>query len=328
MIDFRFAQPLALLLFLPAVLLLVRWFRGQMRSAPAVLRYSDTRLLRGLPPGYRLRLRRLPDVLRLIAWCLLVIALARPQAGQASQIIRGQGIDIALALDISNSMSSPDFGQLTRLEAAKVVIADFVRNRDFDRIGLVVFAEDAFYRVPPTLDYRVLLDAVDEIQFVPDLELGNRTALGVGLATAVTMLRNSDAASKVIILLTDGANNAGSVDPVSAAEAAFSYGIRVYTIGMGASGMISTGPGDVRPSDLDEDSLRDIAAIGSGHYFSAVDLAELQAGYDQIDGLETSPIERQIRLRWADLAAGWLLAALILLLMEMILRRTIFQTIP
>lgn len=184
-----------------------------------------------------MRFRRVPDALRLLAWLLLVMALARPQSGQTQEIIRGQGIDIVLALDISGSMAALDFAPQNRLEAAKGVIADFIARREFDRTGLVVFAQDAFQQTPPTLDYPALLRSLDEVQLA-DLGLTDGTAIGLGLAAAGNMLRQSMAASRVIILLTDGANNAGGVGPLTVAEAVAALGTRVYTIGMGKRSLV------------------------------------------------------------------------------------------
>ena len=318
--DLRFAHPYAFLLLIPTLLLLLRWQRGRGRAAPPVMRYSDTRLLGGLPMGLRVRLRRLPDVLRLLAWVLLLVALARPQAGTSREIIRGQGIDMVMTLDISNSMGIPDFDP-SRLEAAKSVISDFIRGREFDRIGLVVFGEQAFYQAPPTLDYDVLLAALDEVQLASALGLGERTAIGLGLASSANMLRQSDAPSKVIVLLTDGENNTGSVDPILAAEAAQAFGIRIYTIGIGTTGRNL-------PDTLDEDLLRQIASIGNGAYYNALDALDLQDIYDEIDQLERIDLDRVALVRWQDQAGGFLLAALLLLLLGRILRHTIFQTIP
>lgn len=319
MTELRFAHPAAFLFIIPALVLALLWLRGRLRSAPAVMRYSDTRLLRGLSPGMRVQLRRLPDLLRLLAWGLLLIALARPQSGTALQSIRGTGIDMVMALDISDSMGTPDFTPFSRLDAARSVIEAFVSGREFDRIGLVVFAEEAFYRTPPTLDYALLQRSLASVPYAGDIGLSNRTAIGVGLAASINMLRQSDALSQVIILLTDGANNAGLLDPVSAADAAAALGIRVYTIGMGSTGA---------DSDLDEATLRQIAGNTGGRYFHATQLAELEAIYAEIDRLERADRSRVLRIQWQDIAQGWIIAALVLLVMERFLRHTVFQTIP
>ena len=328
---FRFAHPLALLLLLaPPIILALNARYGWLRATQ--VGYSYTRLVEPLTGGWRVRLRLIPDILRLAAWLLLVIALARPQSGQSQQVIRGQGVDIALALDISGSMAALDVGPQNRLEAAKSVIADFVRGRDFDRIGLVVFARDAFHHVPPTLDYAVLLRLLGEVDLAPELGLEDGTAIGLGIASAGNMLRSSTTPSRIIILLTDGANNAGGISPLGAAEAVAALGMRVYTIGMGRSGMVTILDEDGEPilieSDLDEESLQAIADISNGRFFRALDLIDLEQVYDQIDRLERSEIERQVFVRWQDQGLGWASAAFILLLIERFLRLTVFRIVP
>lgn len=320
MTEFRFAFLPAFLLLIPAIFALIRWWLGQSKHLPPVLRYSDTRILAGLPAGIRVRLRRLPDFLRLIAWLLLLIALARPQFGTGEEILRGQGLDMVLVLDISDSMAQTDFNGLSRFDAAKEVIRNFVEGRSSDRIGLVVFAEDAYYQAPPTTDYNILLTLLDEVPLAGDEGLSNRTALGMGIATATNVLRNSDAPSRVLILLTDGANNAGEIDPISAAQAAAAFGMRVYTIGMGTA--------EADSNALDEETLRRIASITDARYFNALNLSDLQNVYEQIDRLERAPVERQLDIQWQDQALGFMIAALICLIVERLLRHSIFQSIP
>lgn len=320
MADFRFAYVPVFLLLIPAILLGIYWWRGQSNRMPPVLRYSDTRLLAGLPAGIRLRLRRLPDILRLVAWFLLLIALARPQSGSDEEILRGRGIDIVMALDISDSMSASDFNGLTRFDAARDVIRDFIDGRVYDRIGLVVFAEDSFYQAPLTLDYHILVQLMEEVPLAGDIGLSNKTAIGLGMATSINMLRKSAAPSKVVILITDGANNAGEIDPISAANAAAAFGIRIYTIGIGTAGDSENA--------LDEPTLLEIASITDARYFNALNLDDLQNVYGQIDRLERSPVERRLNIQWRDQAWSFLIAVLVLLLLERVMRHTIFQTIP
>lgn len=319
MSDFRFAFIPAFILFIPMMLFIIRHWIGQSNRVPGVLRYSDTRLLAGLPAGLRVRLRQLPDLLRLSAWILLVIALARPQAGDGEEILRGEGLDIVMTLDISDSMATSDFNGLTRFDAAKDVIISFIQGRNFDRIGLVIFAEDAFYQAPPTTDYNILVTLVEDAPLAGDLGLSNRTAIGSGIASSTNLLRRSLSPGQVIILVTDGSNNAGEIDPISAAQAAAAFGVRIYTIGMG-----SVEQGDA----LDEATLRQIATITDGRYFNALSLDDLQNVYEQIDRLEQTPIERQLTIQWQEQAWVFLIAALILLMIERILRQTLFQTIP
>lgn len=318
MIEFRFAYPHVFLLLIPAALFLFQQWRGRWRSAPAVMRYSDTRLLSGLPVGLRVQLRRLPDALRLIVWLLLVAALARPQAGNAREVLRGAGIDMALALDISASMGTQDFAPLSRLDAAKMIMDHFITQRQFDRIGLIVFAEEAFYQAPPTLDDTILRRLLAGVQLAEAVGSSGKTAIGIGIAAAANMLRQSQAASKAIILLTDGTNNTGSVDPLSAAQAASVFDIRIYTIGMG----------DPAAGEMDAATLQSVAAVSDGRYFNALQWTDLEMIFAEIDRLERSEVERQLNVRWQDQAQLWLSMALMLLLLERFLRLTIFQTIP
>lgn len=328
---FRFAHPVALFLFALPLLLWLLGRTGWWERKPSLIVFSDIRLMDNLPVGWRVRLRWLPDALRGLAWVILVIALARPQTGNTQEIIRGQGVDIVLALDISGSMREA-FESSNRLEAARSVIGEFIQGRDFDRIGLVVFARDAFHQSPPTLDYEVLVRLLNEVRLAPDLNLDDGTAIGLGLASAANMLRSSDAASRVVILLTDGAHNADGLAPVDAAQMLDTLGIRVYTIGMGNVDAVPVAvAGDTQfvENGLDEATLKEVAEITQGLYFRAVDLDNLRAIYDQIDRLEQSDVERQIFVRWEDQIAFSLLPfSFILLIMERLLRHTAFQTVP
>lgn len=345
--EFRFAHPyaLALLLIVAGVMVFRAAQRYRRRDAPMSsatvlpsLRYSDIRLMEGLPINWRVRLRALPDVLRLVAWALLVIALARPQSGSARELLRGQGVDIVLVLDISGSMAALDFQPGTRLDAAKRVIGDFIQGRQFDRIGLVVFARSAFHQSPLTLDYEVLsrlLEAVRLVNEIVDVDgnplLLDGTAIGLGMASAGTMLRDSPVPSKVIVLLTDGDNNA-ALDPVTAAQAMAALGVRVYTIGMGTTGQIPIADADGNivylESDLDEPTLGEIARLTGGLYFRAEDNAGLQRIYDEINRLERARVERQVFIPWQDQAWRVMWAGLALLLVERVLRWTVFQGVP
>lgn len=334
--EFRFAYPLFLvLLLLPVAVVVVPALR-QRWPVGNTLQYSDNRLFRGLIVSWRVRLRYLPDVLRVLAWALLVVALARPQTGQAREILRGQGLDIVLAVDISTSMAALDFEPQNRLEAAKGVIGDFITGREFDRIGLVVFARNAFHQSPLTLDYNVLLRLLDDVRLASELRQaeGRRldgTAIGLGIASSANMLRSSDAPSKVIILLTDGDNNAG-LDPLQAAEAANLLGIRVYTIGMGRPGLVNipNREGEIVTieSDLNEDALQEIAQLADGLYFRAENTAGLQQIYDQIDTLERTDVERIVFVNWQDQAFGLLAVVFVLIVTEKVLRQTILRVNP
>jgi Ca-activated chloride channel homolog len=333
--TFRFAYPFALLILLIPIGFLVLQYLGRVRNVSSVtqMQYSDVRLLEGLPLGWRARFHRLPDILRMMAWIVLVIALARPQSGLSQEIIRGQGIDIVLALDISGSMAALDFAPQNRLDAAKSVISNFISGRDFDRIGLVVFARDAFQQTPPTLDYLTLLDALQQVMLATTLQIDDGTAIGLGIASAGNMLRSSPAASKVIILLTDGANNAGGIGPLTAAQAVAAFGIRVYAIGMGKPGLVpvpidDAGNTQLIESDLDEPTLQSIADVTGGRHFRAQDLVDLQQIYDEIDQLERSDVDRQVYVRWQEQSVGLLWGGIALLLTERFLRHAVFQNLP
>lgn len=332
MSEFRFVYPAALvLLSLPLFLFTARLAKWVDRRPPALL-FSDTRLVGNLRRSWRARLRSLPDWLRSAAWCLLVIGLARPQSGQTQTLLLGQGVEIVMALDISGSMRALDFDPQNRLEAAKEVIAQFVLGRNFDRIGLVVFAQEAYHVVPPTLDYGALLRSLDQVRIAPEIGLVDGTAIGLGLASAANMLRASDAPSRVVILLTDGANNAGSLGPVSAAQLLAALNIRVYTVGMGKPGLVpipdDQGNRQLIESDLDEAALQAVSTTTNGQYFRAEDLTNLRRIYDLIDVLERSDVERQVLIEWQDLAWGFLWLGLMVMFAERVLRHSVLQTVP
>ncbi|UCC63146.1 MAG: VWA domain-containing protein [Anaerolineae bacterium] len=332
---FRFASPwlLSLLLLLP---ILVVWpMLAKKWSRPAGLRYADVKLAESVRSS-RLAMRPILPALRILTIALVIVALARPQTGHALEIIKGEGVDIALALDISGSMASLDFEPQNRLEAAKQVISDFVQGRPYDQIGLVVFASDAFNQSPPTVDHNVLSRLLGRTELATELGIDDGTAIGMGLANAGNMLKDSDAVSKVIILLTDGVNNAGQIDPLTAAEAAKSLGIKVYTIGMGRPGQVPVPVVDVfgqerivyQESALDEATLQEIAATTGGRYFRAEDTAGLKQIYDEIDSLEKSQVEVESYTRYHELAVWLLVPALALFVTEMFLRKTVLRKLP
>jgi Ca-activated chloride channel family protein len=333
---FRFESPwyLALLLLLP---LLALWpLLSQKFSRPSALHYSSVKLAAKSIRSWRVVAQPLLFLGRVAVIGLVIIALARPQTGQARDIITGEGVDIALAVDISGSMASLDFEPANRLEAAKKVINDFVQERPYDQIGLVVFASNAFNQSPPTVDHNVLLRLLDRLELATDLGIDDGTAIGMGLANAANMLKDSQAESKVVILLTDGVNNAGQIDPLTAAEAANSLGIKVYTIGMGRSGQVPVPVTDAfgrqqivsQESTLDEPMLQEIAAATGGRYFRAQDTAELEQIYDEINALEQSQIEIESYTRYRELAIWLLVPALLLLLVELVLRKTVLRRLP
>jgi Ca-activated chloride channel family protein len=267
---------------------------------------------------------------------LLILALARPQIVQGRETITGEGVEIALALDISGSMASLDFQPQNRLAAAKQVINNFVASRPHDRFGLVIFASEAYNQSPLTLDHNMLNRALGEIQLATDLGLEDGTAIGLGLANAANMLANSDAESKVVILLTDGVNNSGQIDPLTAAEAARTLGIKVYTIGAAKPGQVPVPVEGIfggtqvtyQESVLDEATLQQVAELTGGKYYRAEDTAGLQAIYEEINSLERSQIEIQVFNQYTELAILFLLPAVLLLVVESILRHTWFRRLP
>ena len=333
---FRFESPwlLSLLLLLPVLaawpVLAKRW------SRPSGLRYADVKLAARPTRSWRIALRPILNGLRILALAFIIIAVARPQTGQARDIIKGEGVDIALALDISGSMASLDFEPDNRLEAAKQVISDFVQKRPYDQIGLVVFASNAFNQSPPTTDHNVLLRLLARTDLAPELGIEDGTAIGMGLANAGNMLKDLDAKSKVIILLTDGVNNAGEIDPLTAAQAVEALGIKVYTIGMGRPGQVPVPVEDIfgreqivyQESELDEATLQEIADTTGGRYFRAEDTRGLKQIYDEIDSLEKSQIEVERFTRYQELMAWLLIPALGLVVSEMALRKTLFRKLP
>jgi Ca-activated chloride channel family protein len=330
---FQFAHPwylLALFLIPPIAVWLWR------RERPATLQYSDIRLTQGLPQSARVQLRWLPTGLRLLTLALLIVAVARPQTSREREIIRGRGVDIVLALDISGSMAALDFEPENRLEAAKRVIDEFIGGREYDRIGIIVFARAAFSQCPPTFDYDVLRRLLNEVDLGPKLGLEDGTAIGMGIAQASAMLQESDAKSRVIILLTDGVNNAGEIDPLTAAQAAAALDIKVYTIGMGKPGRVPFPMDDpffgrqtrMIESEIDEEALQQIAEATDAVYFRATDTEGLREIYAQIDQMEKSEVEVQVFTRYKELAVWVLIPALVLLMLELLLRKTVFRTLP
>ena len=334
--NFQFASPWVLSLLLIVPMLGVIYILARGRTKPATMKHAATSLARGLPRSWKITIRPVLNVMRLAIITLTVFALARPQIVQGRETISGEGVEIALAVDISGSMASLDFEPKNRLEAAKQVISDFIEARPYDKIGLVVFASEAFSQSPLTLDRKMTARSLDQVQLATDLDLDDGTAIGLGLANAANMLTNSDAESKIIILLTDGVNNAGQIDPLTAAEAANALGIKVYTIGAARPGQVPVpvqtllGGSDVvyQESVLDEEILQQVADITGGKYYRAEDTAGLRAIYDEINQLEKSEVEVQVFNQYTELAGYLLVPALLILLLELVLRKTAFQSNP
>jgi Ca-activated chloride channel family protein len=324
-----FSQPAFFGLF--AVLpLLVYWEVKKSGEAQATLLVSTVRQFRGAR-SWKNMLRPLPFIFRLLAICFIIMALARPQTRNDEQLVTGEGIDIVLCLDISGSMLAQDFTP-NRMEAAKNVAGEFIDNRPTDRIGLVIFSGESFTMCPLTTDRTVLKTQLYNVQ---SGLLEDGTAIGSGLATGVDRLRTSPSKSKVIILLTDGENNGGLIDPNTAKEIAKSAGVRVYTVGMGTEGYapvpVQTPGGIVYQKEkvnIDERLLTQIATETGGRYYRAKDNESLKNIYREIDQLEKSKIETTTLRRYTEQFYPFALAAALLLLLELVLRWTVLRKFP
>ncbi|MFO7445931.1 MAG: VWA domain-containing protein [Ignavibacteriaceae bacterium] len=328
--DITFAYPWVLY-FLILVPLMLAWYWWKGRKRHASITFSSLSIYKDFPGTWKEKLRHLPVVLRALALGLLIVALARPQSFSSGENIYTEGIDIAMVLDISGSMLAEDF-KPNRLEAAKDVINEFVQARISDRIGLVIFAREAFTQCPLTVDYSVLRNLLGEIKsgMVED-----GTAIGNAIANGVNRLKDSNAKSKVIILLTDGVNNAGEVDPVSAANIAAAFGVRIYAIGVGTRGEapypVQTPFGtryQMVPVEIDENVLTKIANSTNGKYFRATNNKALQNIYEQIDQLEKTKVEITSYRNATELFYSWLGGGLFLLFLELGMARTIFRKLP
>lgn len=328
--DLVFIQPkfLWLLLLLP---LLAAWYIFVSNRKKPTLQISSISPLQGVQRGMLYYVQHVPFVLRCAALALVFVALARPQSTSKSESIYTEGIDIVLSLDISSSMLAQDFNP-DRLQAAKDIGTQFIAERPNDRIGLVVFAGESFTQCPLTTD-RITL-----INLMKDVDCGmieDGTAIGNGLATAVARLKDSKSVSRVVILLTDGVNNRGEVAPLTAAEIAKTYGIRVYTIGIGTMG---TAPYPVMtpfgvqtqqmPVEIDEEMLRQIADMTDGQYFRATSNTKLLEIYGEINKLERNKVEVDSLMHHKEEYTPFALLALVCLLMEILLRLTILKRIP
>ncbi len=325
-----FAHPelFWLLLLLPGMAY-VYFFREHKRVTD--FRFPTIQHIRPLSKTARVRMRHVPFLLRVIGLVLLITALARPQSFDSESKRSIEGIDIIMCIDISTSMDAEDL-KPDRLEAAKKVAADFVEKREHDRIGIVPFAAQSFTQVPLTTDHKVVLSLLSQIQM---RMVEDGTAIGMALATAANRLRESDAKSKVVILLTDGQNNRGEIDPVTAAQAAKALGIRIYSIGVGTRG---TAPYPIETVfgkryqnvqvNIDEDMLKQIANETGGRYYRATDEASLAHIYDEIDRLERTKIQVEEYKETAELFTPWLASALLCLGLEALLGLTWFRKLP
>lgn len=327
--DIQFANPefFWLLLLLPVAAL---WYYLKRHRLAPTLRMSSLQAFR--TPSLLSRLRPLIYLLRLLALAAVIVAMARPQTEDISTRTKTtRGIDIVMAIDVSSSMLARDL-KPNRLSALKEVASEFIRQRPNDRIGLVVYAGESYTKTPITSDKRIVLNALREITYG---QLSDGTAIGMGLATSVNRLKESKAISKVIILLTDGVNNAGFIEPQTAADLALEYEIRTYTIGLGTNGNALSPIGynadgtfryGMRQVEIDEALLKDIAEATGGQYFRATDNETLEAIYEEINKLEKTEIEEFKYYRYEEMYRSWVFLAGGLLLLEWLLRLTVFRS--
>lgn len=330
-ITFANKELLWLLLVVPFI---IAWYIFKNKSYHAEIKVSSLSGFEGLKPSLKTRMRHSLVVLRTLTIILLIVVLARPQSRSSWKDIKTEGIDIVLSLDISTSMLAKDF-KPDRLEAAKEIAVDFIDSRPNDRIGLVIFSGESFTQCPLTSDHAVIKNLFSGIHtgMVKD-----GTAIGDGLATAVARVKDSKAKSKVVILLTDGVNNQGSVPPLTAAEIAKAFGVRVYTVGVGTIGKALSPTGGIYPDgsleyvyvdvDIDDRTLTEIADMTGGKYFRATDNNKLKEVYKEIDRMEKTIFEEKNFTNKAEHFLPFAIAAAFLLLIEFVLKNNVFRSIP
>lgn len=327
--NFTFENPSWFWLLL-AIPLAIFWYLRKRHQQTATLKISSTQ---GFTRSTLARLRPLLFLLKMLALVFLTIAMARPRTVDVTtKIKKTEGIDIIMAVDISASMLARDL-QPNRLEALKEVAKNFVNGRPNDRVGLVIYAGESYTKTPLTSDKSIIISALDNLEYTQNIEGG--TAIGMGLATSVNKLKDSKAESKVIILLTDGENNAGFIDPMTATQLATEYSIKTYTIGVGSNGM-ALSPVGIKPNGqfeyrnvevkIDEDLLQTIAKSTGGKYFRATDNQKFQSIYEEIDDLEKTEIEEFKFYNYDEKYRFFLLIAGALLFLEFILKHTLFRS--
>ena len=331
----EFANKEYLFLLLLAIPYII-WHVMYRKKSEPTMRMSDTFAFRYAPKSWKVRLMPLQMILRLVAFTLLVVALARPQTSNSWKNRQSEGIDIMLAMDVSTSMLAEDL-KPNRIEAAKMVAAEFIAGRPDDNIGLTIFAGESFTQCPMTTDHASLLNLLQNVR--ADIAarglISDGTAIGMGLANAVGRLKASKAKSKVVILLTDGSNNMGDISPMTAAEIAQSLGIRVYTIGVGTNKVapypmpVAGGVQYVNmPVEIDTKTLGEIAQTTHGDFYRATNTQELKKIYKEIDQLEKSKMSVKKFKKKYDAFQPFVMVAAIALLLEILLRITIFRRIP
>ena len=329
--NISFSQPEFFYLLL-VLAPMIGWYIWKHKSAQASLQISTLKGFGNAPVSWKVYLRHLPIVLRSLAIIMLVFVLARPQSTNSSKDITTEGIEIVMTMDISSSMEALDF-KPNRLEAAKEVATEFISARENDKIGLVIFSGQSFTQCPLTTDRATLINLMADIKTGMMEEDG--TAIGMGLATAVNRIKDSEAKSKVVILLTDGVNNTGEVAPLTAAEIAKTFGIRVYTIGVGTKGMaqipVQTPYGTrlvEQEVKIDEEMMQEISKITDGQYFRATNKDGLKKIYEEIDQLEKTKIEVREYTKRSDEYMLWAILAAVFMLLEVFLKSTVLRNLP
>ncbi|AFY02401.1 vWA domain-containing protein [Bdellovibrio bacteriovorus] len=329
----------ALWFLLPLVLILIWNFWKRKKKTPT-LQFGSVELLKSVAPTLRTRLMHLPVILKSLALVFAIVALARPQEMNTKIRKNVEGIDIVICLDVSDSMLIEDMKPLNRLEAAKETIAKFISARTSDRIGLVVFAGESFTMVPPTLDYQMILQRVNEISSASSAKIKDGTALGVAMANAAGRLKDSQARSRVMIFMTDGENNSGTIDPETGLEIAKGYGIKVYSIGIGKDGptRIPVYSRDIfgqkvktyQPfeSTVNEDLLGRMASDTGGKYYRATNEGALQRVFSDIDTLEKTKIDVNKFTNYTEKFPPFLIWALVLYLAGLLLGRSWLRRVP
>ena len=330
MSEITFAKPellYLLVLFVPIGI----WYILKQRKSQATLQISSLKGFTKAPKTYKIFLRHGMYILRFLSVALLIIVLARPQSTDHWQNVSTEGIDILISLDISSSMLAQDF-QPNRLEASKDVATEFISGRPNDRIGLVIFSGESFTQCPLTTDHAVVINLFNDVE---SGMIEDGTAIGMGLATSINRMKDSNAKSKVVILLTDGVNNRGAIAPMTAAEIAKTFGIRVYTIGVGSEGMapypVQTPYGiqyQNMPVQIDEEVLKEIAEMSDGKYLRATNNEKLIEIYREIDQLEKTKIDVTEFSKKKEEYLSFLFIAGILLLSELLFRNTLLRTVP
>ncbi len=328
--NYHFANPWAFYLF-AVIPLLVVWYIFRWKRQFAPISFSSTEGIRTQPKSWKAKLIHLPFVLRLVAISVLIFALARPQSSSTERKVETEGVDIVIALDISGSMLAEDF-KPNRLEAAKAITQKFIDTRKNDRIGLVIFSAQSFTQCPITIDHAILKNLLKQIK---SGLLEDGTAIGMGLATAVDRLRTSNAKSKVIILITDGINNTGIISPLTAAELAKAFEIKVYTIGVGTIGKAPypfQTPFGIQymniDVEIDESLLKEISKTTGGKYYRATNNRALESIYEEIDKMEKTKVEQTVFTTFTDEFFPFVLAGSLIFLLEIVSKITIFRKLP